>query len=85
MLVRVRPRHAPARRCVIVERRELPYLIALVAIGEVLAVASAAPGIELTESGKKLVAYLDPVPLRGRQVPEGAVKLDGVDVKLVAS
>ena len=37
------------------------------------------------ESGKKLVAYLDPVPLRGRQIPEGAVKLDGVEVKLVAS
>jgi len=37
------------------------------------------------ESGKKLVAYLDPVPLRGRQIPEGAVKLDGVQVRLVAS
>jgi len=34
------------------------------------------------ESGKRLVAYLDPVPLRGRQIPEGAVKLEGVDVKV---
>lgn len=35
------------------------------------------------ESGKRLVAYLDPVPLRGRQIPEGAVKLEGVEIKVV--
>lgn len=32
------------------------------------------------ESGRQLVAYMDPVPLRGRQIPEGAVKLDGVEI-----
>ncbi len=36
--------------------------------------------IRHVESGKPLVAYLDPVPLRGRHIPEGAVKLDGVEI-----
>jgi len=35
------------------------------------------------ESGKPLVAYLDPVPLRGRQIPQGAIKLEGVTVKVI--
>jgi len=39
------------------------------------------PGfIRHIESGRPLVAWLDPVPLRGRIIPEGAVRLDNVEI-----